>query len=171
MFFMNDVFAEEMTAVAGAQAPTFQSFTASLVPLLIFVAIFYFLLIRPQQKKQREHEKDVAALKPNDKVITSGGVLATVRKVKEKTLVVEIADGVEVEVVSDTVVPYRNVENQMATVKVEDKKTVKTTKTVAAKKTSKTEKVEKTKKEEKPAKTVKATKTTKTTKTKEKATK
>ena len=110
-------------------------------------------------------------MKTNDKVITSGGVLATVRKVKEKTLVVEIADGVEVEVVSDTVVPYRNVENQMATVKVEDKKTVKTTKTVAAKKTSKTEKVEKTKKEEKPAKTVKATKTTKTTKTKEKATK
>lgn len=100
MFFINEVFAGEAVA---AEAPTFQSFTASIVPLLIFVVIFYFLLIRPQQKRQKEHEKEVSSLKPNDKVLTAGGIYATVVKVKEGTLIVEIAKDIEIEVLADTV--------------------------------------------------------------------
>ncbi|MDD2840346.1 MAG: preprotein translocase subunit YajC [Rickettsiales bacterium] len=100
MFFLNQAFAE-----TTAEAPNFQNFVGSLVPLLVFVAIFYFLLIRPQQKKQQQHQKEVSALKPNDKVLTAGGIFAKVLKIKEKSLILEIASGVEIEVVSETVNP------------------------------------------------------------------
>jgi len=108
MFFINEVFAGEMTN--SVAAPTFQSFTASLVPLLIFVAIFYFLLIRPQQKKQREHEEEVASLKPGDRIVTAGGIYGIVKKVKEHSFVVEIANNVEIEVVSETVALAKDVD-------------------------------------------------------------
>lgn len=103
MFFINEVFATETAINASEQVPQFQSFTATLVPLVIFIAIFYFLLIRPQQKRQKEHEKEVAGLKPNDKIITAGGIFGVVKKVKEKTLIIEIADNVDIEVLSETV--------------------------------------------------------------------
>ena len=101
MSLFNIALANEMAT--SATPDNFQSFVGSLVPLLIFIAIFYFLLIRPQQKKQQEHEAEVAALKPNDKVLTAGGIYATVKKVKEKVLVIEIADGVEIEILADSV--------------------------------------------------------------------
>lgn len=100
MFFIDQAFAEMAT-----EAPSFQNFIGSLVPLLIFVAIFYFLLILPQQRKQKQHQKEVSELKPNDKVLTSGGIFAKVAKIKEKSLVLEISNGVEIEVVSETVSP------------------------------------------------------------------
>lgn len=101
MFFINEALASEVTSSVGTQ--DFQSFTASIVPLLIFIAIFYFLLIRPQQKRQREHEKEVASLKPNDKVLTSGGILGVIKKIKEKTLIIEISKDVDIEVLSSSV--------------------------------------------------------------------
>lgn len=101
MLFINEVFAEELAT--STPAPTFQSFTASLVPLIIFVVIFYFLLIRPQQKKQKEHQKEVSSLKPKDKIVTAGGIYGVLKKVKEKTLIIEISEGVEIEVISETV--------------------------------------------------------------------
>lgn len=112
MFFLKEVFADEFATVATEQAPTFQSFTASLVPLVIFVAIFYLLLIRPQQKKQKEHEEEIANLKPNDKVITAGGIFAKVVKIKEKTLIIEIADNVEIEVMSETVSLLKDIKEE-----------------------------------------------------------
>jgi preprotein translocase subunit YajC len=99
MFFISQTYAADLVP----EAPNFQNIIGSVVPLLIFVAIFYFLLIRPQQKKQREHEKEVASLKPNDKVLTAGGIYAKVSKIKEKSLVLEIAKGVEIEVLPSTV--------------------------------------------------------------------
>ena len=111
MFFINESIASEISS-AGVTPPTFQSFTASLVPLIIFVAIFYFLLIRPQQKKQKEHKKEVAALKPNDKILTAGGIFATVKKVKENSLIIEIANDVEIEVISETVSLAKNFEKE-----------------------------------------------------------
>ena len=103
MFFINEVFASEVATSASQQAPQFQSLTGSLVPLIIFIAIFYFLLIRPQQKRQKEHEAEVAGLKPNDKILTAGGIFGTIKNVKEKTLIIEIANAVEIEVLSETV--------------------------------------------------------------------
>ena len=63
---------------------------------LIFV-IFYFLLIRPQQKKQKQHQNMLEAIKKGDRVVTSGGVYGTVIGVKDNIVVLKIADDVKVE--------------------------------------------------------------------------
>ncbi|MES0371745.1 MAG: preprotein translocase subunit YajC [Mariprofundaceae bacterium] len=77
---------------------------ASLIPLVLIMVIFYFLLIRPQQKKLKQHKAMVEATKKGDSVITAGGILATVKDVKDDILTVEIADGVKVKVKRDTIV-------------------------------------------------------------------
>ncbi|MEM9967117.1 MAG: preprotein translocase subunit YajC [Pseudomonadota bacterium] len=74
------------------------------IPLILIFAIMYFLLIRPQQKKVKEHQAMVAALRRGDQVVTQGGVIGKVAKVKEDgELEVEIADGVKVRVVQSTI--------------------------------------------------------------------
>jgi preprotein translocase subunit YajC len=59
-----------------------------LMPFLLIFGVFYFLIILPQRKRQKALADMVAALKPGDKVITSGGIYATVKEVKEKSLIV-----------------------------------------------------------------------------------
>jgi len=76
---------------------------ASLIPLILIMVIFYFLLIRPQQKRLKTHGEMIKNLKKGDKVITGGGLFATVIDVKEQHLKVEIADGVRVKVKQDTI--------------------------------------------------------------------
>ncbi|MDP8230480.1 MAG: preprotein translocase subunit YajC [Candidatus Gorgyraea atricola] len=71
---------------------------ASLMPIIFIFGIFYFLLIRPQQKKQKDHEKVIQELKKNDEVVTSGGVHGTIVNVKDNTFVVRIDDNVKVEI-------------------------------------------------------------------------
>ena len=63
-----------------------------LMPFLLIFGVFYFLIILPQRKRQKALADMVAALKPGDKVITSGGIYATVKQVKEKSLYVMSAD-------------------------------------------------------------------------------
>ena len=70
------------------------------IPLILIFVIFYFFLIRPQQKKVKEHKAMVEALKRGDKVITSGGIVGTVERVIDNEKVeVMIADNVKVEIV------------------------------------------------------------------------
>lgn len=77
---------------------------ASFIPLILIFAIMYLLLIRPQQKKVKEHQKMVEALRRGDQVVTQGGLIGKVTKVKEDGEVeVEIADGVRVRVVRNTI--------------------------------------------------------------------
>ncbi|MDQ6996912.1 MAG: preprotein translocase subunit YajC [Mariprofundus sp.] len=76
---------------------------ASLIPLVLIMVIFYFLLIRPQQKKLKEHRSLVEQLKKGDTIITGGGLYAKVIDVKDDTLKVEIADGVRIKVKRDTI--------------------------------------------------------------------
>lgn len=64
----------------------------SLVPLVLLVVVFYFVLIRPQQKKAKEHQQLLKTVKPGDKVVTSGGILGVVVTVKEKTITLRSAD-------------------------------------------------------------------------------
>jgi len=71
---------------------------ASLMPIIFIFGIFYFLLIRPQQKKQKDHEKVIQELKKNDEVVTSGGVHGTIVNVKDSTFVLRIDDNVKVEI-------------------------------------------------------------------------
>ena len=74
------------------------------IPLILIFAIMWFLLIRPQQKKIKEHAAMVQALRRGDQVVTQGGVIGKVVKVKEDGEVeVEIADGVKVRVVQSTI--------------------------------------------------------------------
>ncbi len=77
---------------------------ASLIPLVLIMVIFYFLLIRPQQKKAKEHSNLISELKKGDTVITGGGFYAKVIDVKDDTLRVEIAEGVRIKVKRDTII-------------------------------------------------------------------
>jgi len=76
---------------------------ASLIPLVLIMVIFYFLLIRPQQKKVKEHRNIIDAVKKGDKVITGGGFYGTIIDVKDDFLKVEIAENVRVKVKRDTI--------------------------------------------------------------------
>ena len=73
------------------------------IPLILIFVIFYFFLIRPQQKKRKEHENMVKAIKRGDKIVTSGGIFATVEKVMDNDKVeVSISDNVNIELVKST---------------------------------------------------------------------
>lgn len=73
------------------------------LPLILIFAIMYFLLIRPQQKKAKEHQAMIQAVRRGDQVITQGGLIGKVTKVKEDNEIeVEIADGVKVRVIKAT---------------------------------------------------------------------
>ena len=76
---------------------------AQFIPLILIFAIMWFLLIRPQQKKLKEHQAMVAALRRGDQVVTQGGMIGKVSKVKDDELEVEVAEGVKVRVVRNTI--------------------------------------------------------------------
>lgn len=82
----------------------------SFVPLILIFGIMYFLLIRPQQKKLKEHQQMVTALRRGDQVITQGGVMGKVTKVKDDSneVEVQIAEGVNVRVVRSTIATVVN---------------------------------------------------------------
>ena len=83
---------------------------AQFLPLILIFAIMYFLLIRPQQKKMKQHQAMVEAVRRGDQVVTQGGLIGKVSKVKEgdNEIEVEIAEGVKVRVVKSTVAQVLN---------------------------------------------------------------
>ena len=82
---------------------------AQFIPLILIFAIMYFLLIRPQQKKMKDHRAMVEALRRGDQVVTSGGLIGKVSKVKEGDEVeVELAENVKVRVVKSTIAQVLN---------------------------------------------------------------
>ena len=90
-------------AANGASAGQASGFTA-LLPMIIIFAIFYFLLIRPQQKKAKEHRSMIDSLKQGDRVITSGGIFGKVTNVNDpETVTLEIADRVRVKCIRSNV--------------------------------------------------------------------
>ncbi|MCB6177452.1 preprotein translocase subunit YajC [Rhodobacter sp. Har01] len=100
--FATPAFAQD---AAGGAAGAFASF----VPLILIFGIMYFLLIRPQQKKLKEHKAMVEALRRGDQIVTQGGVIGKVTKVQEDGIVeVEIADGVKVKVMRHTIATVLN---------------------------------------------------------------
>jgi len=96
------LFAAPLPALAANAAPAGAGLV-SLAPLLLIIVIFYFLLIRPQQKRLKEHRGLIDELKKGDKVITAGGLYGTVADVSEKILKLDIANGVRVKVKRDTI--------------------------------------------------------------------
>ena len=78
--------------------PTPGSPIAALVPFIFIFVVFYFLLIRPQQKKQKEHQAMIANLKKNDEVVTTGGIHGTIVNIKERTFVLRIDENAKIEI-------------------------------------------------------------------------
>ena len=78
----------------GAEANPFVSF----VPLILIVVVFWFFLIRPQQKRQKEHQKMISELGKGDRIVTTGGLFGTITKIGEDRMTVEIADKVRVQI-------------------------------------------------------------------------
>ncbi len=87
----------------GAGAGAEGGMLVTLLPLVLIFVVFYFLLIRPQQKKMKEHKNLVANLKRGDRVVTSGGLIGTVARVHDDELEVEIAQGVKARIVRQMV--------------------------------------------------------------------
>ena len=84
-------------------------FLIQIAPLILLFAIFYFLLIRPQQQRQKQHQAMVNAVRRGDSVVTAGGVVGRVAKVKDDgEILVEIADNVQVRVVKSTLADVRS---------------------------------------------------------------
>ena len=91
------------SAWAQASGATQPNAFMTTLPLILIFVVFYFLLIRPQAKRAKEHKTMVAALGVGDEVVTSGGILGKVTEAGEQFLTVEIADGVRVKVQRHTV--------------------------------------------------------------------
>ena len=93
---------------AQAAAPgAFDYLNSLIIPTMLIIGIMYFLMIRPQQKRLKEHRDMVASIRRGDTVVTSGGIIGKVAKVDENELQVEIADGVKIKVVRSTVSEVR----------------------------------------------------------------
>ena len=76
-------------------------------PLIFIFVIFYFLMIRPQQKKMKEHRQAIAAVQKNDQIVTAGGLIAKVTRVDEHEVEAEIAPNVKVKIVKGTIAEVR----------------------------------------------------------------
>lgn len=86
-----------LLAQAAPGAPEQPPVLFQFLPLVIIAVLFYFLLIRPQQKKQKEHQQLVSSVKTGDKVVTAGGIHGIVANVKESTFLVKVAENVKIE--------------------------------------------------------------------------
>ncbi|HYD11572.1 MAG TPA: preprotein translocase subunit YajC [Allosphingosinicella sp.] len=93
-------------ASGGAQSGG-AGFFLQMAPLLLIFVIFYFLLIRPQQKRMKAHQAMIQSAKPRDTVITNGGLIGKVTKVDEHELEIEIAQGIKVRVVKSMLADIR----------------------------------------------------------------
>jgi len=106
-FFISNAHAE------GAAAPAGGGFLEFL-PLIALLAVFYFLILRPQQKRAKEHKAMMDALQKGDEVVTGGGALGRVEKVGEEYVAVEVAEGVIVQFQKfaiQTVLPKGTIKN------------------------------------------------------------
>ena len=137
MFFLQD-----SAAAAGTGSLLF-----SMLPIFLIFVIFYFFIIRPQNKKQKETEKMIAALKKGDKVVTIGGIHGTVAQTKEKTVIVKVDDNTKIEFLRSAIASVIN--QSSAKEEKADKKVKKTEVIENATTTEETEKEEVSTTEEK----------------------
>ena len=78
-----------------ASAP---SVIVQIMPAIFLILIFYFILIRPQQKKQKEHKQMIDSIKKNDEVVTAGGIHGTIVNVKDNTFILRVDEGAKMEI-------------------------------------------------------------------------
>jgi preprotein translocase subunit YajC len=99
--FISSAFAQTAPAAAGGDM---QSSLMSMLPLVLMFVVLYFVMIRPQMKKQKEHRAMMDALTKGDEVATVGGVLGKITKLNESNLSLEVANGVEIQLQRSAVV-------------------------------------------------------------------
>ena len=92
-------------AAGGAGAP--QDMLIQFAPIVVLMVLFYFLLIRPQQKRAKDHQAAISAIKRNDTVVLSSGLIGKVVRVEDKEIGLEIAQGVTVKVVKSMISDVR----------------------------------------------------------------
>lgn len=100
--FISSAFAQ--TAPAAAGGGDMMSTLAGMAPIILMFVVLYFVMIRPQMKKQKEHRAMIDALAKGDEVATAGGLLGKVSKLGEAHLGLEIANGVEVQIQRSAVI-------------------------------------------------------------------
>lgn len=100
--FISSAFAQ--TAPAAAAGGDLQSSLMGMLPLVLMFVVLYFVMIRPQMKKAKEHKAMVESLTKGDEVVTGGGMLGRVSKLGESFISVEVANGVEVQLQRSAVV-------------------------------------------------------------------
>jgi preprotein translocase subunit YajC len=101
--FISSAFAQTAPAAAPAGGDI-QSSLMSMLPIVLMCVVLYFIMIRPQMKKQKEHRAMVEALAKGDEVVTAGGILGRVSSLGENFIGVELASGVEVQLQRQAVV-------------------------------------------------------------------
>jgi preprotein translocase subunit YajC len=101
--FISEAFAQAAPAAAGAAESPFGSI-GGMLPILLMFVVLYFVMIRPQMKRQKEHKAMIDALAKGDEVIIAGGVLGKVSKMGDSFLHVEVAPGIELQVQRSSVV-------------------------------------------------------------------
>ncbi|MFM6991444.1 MAG: preprotein translocase subunit YajC [Rhodoferax sp.] len=100
--FISSAFAQ--SAPAAAAGGDLQSTLMSMLPLVLMFVVLYFVMIRPQMKKQKEHKAMIDALAKGDEVVTAGGLLGKVSKMGDSHIGLEVSNGVEVQVQRSAVV-------------------------------------------------------------------
>ena len=101
--FISEAFAQAAPAAAAASESPFGNIT-SMLPIVLMFVVLYFVMIRPQMKRQKEQKAMIDALAKGDEVVVAGGLLGKISKISETFLHVEIANGVEVQVQRSAVV-------------------------------------------------------------------
>ena len=99
--FISQAFAQSAPAAAAGGA---ESTLLSLLPLVLMFVVLYFIMIRPQMKRQKEHKAMLDALAKGDEVVVGGGVVGRISKLGDSLVYVEIAEGVEIQVQRPSVV-------------------------------------------------------------------
>ena len=104
--FISQAYAQAAPAAPAAPAATESPFgnLGTMLPLVLMFVVLYFVMIRPQMKRQKEHKAMIDALAKGDEVVTSGGVLGKVSKMGDTFVGVEVANGVEIQVQRSAVV-------------------------------------------------------------------
>jgi preprotein translocase subunit YajC len=102
--FISSAFAQTAPAAAAAGGGDMMSNLTGMLPLVLMFVVLYFVMIRPQMKKQKEHRTMIDALAKGDEIATAGGLLGKVTKLGDGYLSLEIANGVEVQLQRSAVV-------------------------------------------------------------------
>ena len=105
---MTDAASTDLILMAAAADPGMLGLAMQFLPFIAIFVLFYFLLIRPQQKRQKEHQTMIGAVKRGDTVVMSSGMIGKVTRVENDEVMVEIAQGVNVRVVKAMIADVRN---------------------------------------------------------------